>query len=123
MKIVYIAHPVGAVDPVNDFDAFKQVRNNLIHIRRIVRALNLAHQDIVPFAPYVVDCEAMSDWVPAERARGIKNNLALLQSGVVKELWLYGDRISPGMLAEITVADALGIPVVPMTEATKAAIA
>ncbi len=123
MKIVYIAHPVGAVDPVSNFDAFKQVHANITAIKRIIRELNLQHDDIVPFAPYVVDCMAMSDWIPEERARGIKNNIALLKSGVVKEIWLYGDRISPGMIQEINLADALGIPVIPMTEAIKLSIA
>jgi hypothetical protein len=122
MKIIYIAHPVGAIDPVNDFDAFQQVYNNLTAIKRIVRDINLNEPEIVPFAPYVVDCQAMKDYLPAERERGIKNNIALLKAGFVNEIRLYGDRISKGMLQEIHLADALGIPVTSMTPGTAAAI-
>lgn len=121
MRIIYIAHPVGALEPENDFDAFRQVYRNLLAIKRIVREINLTEPDVVPFAPYVVDCQAMRDYVPAERQRGIKNNIALLKAGFIGEVRLYGDRISPGMLEKINLADALGIPVTSMTAGTAAA--
>ena len=63
MKIVYIAHPIGG-----------DVENNLEKVRQIVRKLNLERQDIVPFAPYWLDCHALDDNNPQERERGIKND-------------------------------------------------
>jgi hypothetical protein len=93
MKIVYIAHPIGG-----------DVKNNLKKIIAIVRYLNLTEPEMVPFAPYFADCEALDDSNELERARGIKNCIAMMRSGVVDELWLYGDKISPGMGYEIAIA-------------------
>lgn len=101
MKVCYIAHPVGG-----------DVEGNLAKIRRIVREINLKHEDVVPFVPYYVDCVSMFDAIPEERARGFANNKTLLQSGMVHELWLYGDRISAGMEIEIGWAKEKGIKIV-----------
>jgi hypothetical protein len=101
MKIVYIAHPISG-----------DIHGNLEKIRLIVRKMNLEHSDIVPFAPYWVDCHALDDTVPEERARGIKNDTAFFQKGVIDEVWLFGDRISFGMQLEMDMAICMGIPVI-----------
>jgi hypothetical protein len=101
MKVVYIAHPVGG-----------DVEENLNKIKRIVRLLNLSDPEIVPFVPYFVDVCALNDSEPEERARGVKNNTALLKAGFVNEVWLYGGRISDGMQKEIDLAEDLNIPVI-----------
>lgn len=101
MKIIYIAHPIGG-----------DVTNNLERIKNIVRELNLTDCSIVPFAPYWVDCHALNDNNPDERARGIKNDIAFFEKGVIDEVWLYGGRISNGMQAEIELATRLNIPVI-----------
>lgn len=100
MTIAYIAHPIS-----NDIDA------NLADIRRIVRKINLEYPDVVAFVPYYVDIVSLDDTIPAERARGIANDIAILRSGCVDEMWLTGGRISPGMQAEKELAEELGIPV------------
>lgn len=112
MKICYIVHPIGG-----------DVLNNLERIRAIVRDINLTSSDVVPFAPYWLDCHALNDDVPAERARGFKNNKAILSSGIVDEMWVYGERISAGMWAEIEQAQEMNIPVVPKTEAVSRELA
>lgn len=104
MKIVYIAHPVGG-----------DVKNNIDKILKICREINLNESDRVPFVPYLSDLMSLDDNVPAERQRGIKNGVHILQSGLVEELRLYGDRISSGMQAEIDLVESLGIPVIAMT--------
>ncbi len=101
MKIVYIAHPIGG-----------NVKRNIKKVLKIVREINMSEPETLPFAPYVVDCQALDDNRQYERARGIKNNQHLLRSGIVKELWLYGSIISRGMLSEIDIAIELGIPVI-----------
>lgn len=101
MKIVYIAHPISG-----DIEA------NLADLRRIVRKINLKYPHIVPFVPYYADIVSLDDNVPAERERGIQNDIAVLRSGIVKELWLTGDKISKGMMAEKMLAEELGIPVI-----------
>lgn len=101
MKICYIAHPIGG-----------DVENNLADLRRIVRKINLEQPAVIPFVPYYADVVSLDDSIPAERARGVWNATAVLHSGVVKEVWLTGDRMSPGMAVEMTVAKELGIPVI-----------
>lgn len=101
MKICYIAHPISG-----------NITANLRDIRRIVRKINLEHPDIVPFVPYYCDIESLDDTIPAERERGIANDIAILRSGCVNELWLTGERISTGMQYEAELAKDLGILVV-----------
>lgn len=108
MKICYLAHPVGG-----------DVENNLALIRRIVREVNLEHPEVVPFVPYYSDVVSLCDAHPSERARGIKNNTHILKSGIVNELWLYGDKISAGMAGEIEIAKEMGIKIVPMSKEIK----
>lgn len=104
MKVVYIAHPVSG-----------DIKGNLEKIRKIVRQVNLFFPDIVPFAPYWLDCHALDDTIPEERARGIKNDIALFRKGFIDEVWLCGDRISAGMLAEKQLAEEMEIPVIDKT--------
>jgi hypothetical protein len=108
MKIAYIAHPIGG-----------DVKGNLRKIRSIARTINLTEPNVVPFAPYFLDCKCLDDNVPSERARGIKNDIELLNRGFIGEIRLYGDRISNGMAEEIKLAFRLGIPIVAMTDGTR----
>lgn len=108
MKIVYIAHPISG-----------DVKGNLKKIVKIVRSINLSMPDIVPLAPYYVDLLALDDNTKKERARGIQNDIAILKSGAIKEVWLYGNRISIGMGEEIKLARKLGIEVIGMTMETR----
>ncbi|MHB8362714.1 MAG: DUF7768 domain-containing protein [Patescibacteria group bacterium] len=107
MDIVYIAHPVGG-------DA-----KNLDKIKRIIRQINIEEPDVVPFAHYWVDCHALNDNIPAERARGIKNNKTFFERIDFDELRLYGNNISKGMLGEIVWAYLLDIPIKAMTSGTR----
>lgn len=107
MKIVYIAHPIGG-----------DVKMNVYRITQIVRKINLTMPDVVPFAPYVVDVLAMDDNKSEERDRGIRNDTAILKSGLVDELWVYGEKISAGMQNEMCLAHYLNIPIVLMDPAT-----
>lgn len=111
MKIVYIAHPIGPVNPIDSNDAKKQIANNLESVKQIVRYINMTMPDVVPCAPYWLDCHALDDTNPEERERGIKNDKALIRSGVFSELWLFGDRISNGMADEIAEFEKMGLKV------------
>lgn len=109
MIVAYIAHPISG-----------DIQGNLDKIRGIVRSVNLLEPDVVPFAHYWLDCHALDDNNPEERARGIKNDIVLMRRGFIDEVRLYGDKISSGMLAEVKLAQALGIPVRAMTPECKA---
>ena len=100
LKIAYIAHPISG-----------DVKGNIEKINAIVREINLNEPNTVPFVPYLSDLLALNDEIPEERERGIKNNIRLIQSGIVDEIRLYGDTVSKGMLAEINLAKSLNIRV------------
>jgi hypothetical protein len=100
MKIVYIAHPISG-----------DVQGNLFAITKIVHSINTSGDTVVPFVPYYADCLALNDKVPAERERGIRNDREFFERKVIDEVWLYGVTISPGMYAEVRLANAMGIPV------------
>lgn len=102
MKIVYIAHPIASPSP----------KENIDKILKIIRHINLTEPDVVPFAPYIPDCLCMDDHVPAERERGIKNDIALIKAGFITEARLYGPVISKGMQAEKELFESLGVPVI-----------
>lgn len=101
MKIVYIAHPISG-----------NINENLADLRRIVRKVNIEFSDIVPLVPYYADIVSLDDNIPEERSRGIKNDIAIVRSGIIQELWLTGDRISTGMDHEMRLAQSLGIKIV-----------
>lgn len=107
MKIVYVAHAIGA--PTKE-----GIENNLADLRRIVRKINLEYPDIVPFVPYYADIVSMDDNVPSERERGMKNDDTLLRSGIVNEMWATGHKMSNGMTGEMMICHTLGIPVIDM---------
>jgi hypothetical protein len=108
MRIAYIAHPISG-----------DVAGNLEAIKKIVREINLSEPDVVPFVPYFSDCVSMDDTVLEERERGIRNDVAILNSGVVDDVRLYGHKFSEGMRHEVELAERLGIPVVVMSEAVR----
>jgi hypothetical protein len=108
MKIAYIAHPVSG-----------DVSGNIEKILKIVREINLTMPDVVPFVPYMADLLIMDDNIAAERERGIGNDIAILRSGMVNELWVYGHKVSGGMRAEIELAFELNIPVLVMSPEIK----
>lgn len=99
-KIVYIAHPISG-----------NIEENLRDIIRIVRYINLNFRDVSPQVPYYVDILALNDNYPEERARGIENDTAMIETGVYDELWLTGDNISFGMRKEIELFKKLGKPI------------
>lgn len=106
-KIVYIAHPIGG-----------DVENNLQALKWIYQQLTIENE-VIPFIPYIATVESLSDHVASERAAGFDHNRAIFRSGIIDEVWLYGERISDGMQIEIEWAKWLNIPVVSKSEGTK----
>lgn len=108
MKLAYIAHPISG-----------DVDGNLERITEIVRHINLTLAHIVPLVPYYADCLAMDDSDERERSRGLANGRAVLRSGLVDYLWLYGPQISRGMRGEMEEAREAGIMILPMSRGTQ----
>lgn len=111
MDVIYIAHPIGA-DP----------EGNVKKVLEIVKQINELHDNVVPFAPYLPDVLALDDNNPKHRSRGIRNDHYLLRSGIITAVWLYGDRISKGMIDEIRIAIKRGIPIKAQTYETLMAL-
>ena len=107
MKIAYIAHPISG-----------DIKGNLEKIRQIVREINMKEPNILPFAPYWVDCHALDDTIQKERERGIKNDCEFFVRKSFDELWLYGNNISNGMIEEVKLAHKMNIPVIGKTFVT-----
>jgi hypothetical protein len=61
------------------------------------------------FAPHLLYPGLLYESVPRERQLALDMGLVMLSA--CDELWCYGDRISQGMMAEITEAKRLGIPI------------
>lgn len=99
MKYVYICHPLRG-----------DVEGNLERVKDIVR--KVCCEETVAFAPHLAFATVFNDENPAERKRGISTDLALLRSGKIDELWVYGERLSEGMKFEVDVCLEHNIPVV-----------
>ena len=97
---VYICHPIKG-----------DKKENLKNILKIVRIINLTMPEVVPLTNYFADCLALCDEIEEERQKGLYNDRKLLESGIVDELWVFGDKITEGMLSEIKTAQECGIPV------------
>jgi len=90
---------------------------NVNKIITIVREINLQYNNVVPMVCYLADIQALNDADPSERKRGIENNTAIIKSGIIDELWMFGEWWnSKGCLAEIELASSLSIPVVYKTQ-------
>ncbi len=99
VKTVYIAHPVGG-----------DVENNAKEILRICRAVHT--KETIPVAPYLVSIQYLDDSVHEDRELGIDANIEAFRRGFIDEVWLYGPKISAGMIKEIDLAISYNIPVI-----------
>ena len=94
--VVYIASPLSG-----------DVEQNLQFARQACRYA--ISQGVTPFAPRLLYTQMLDDSAPEERQLGIAMGNRMLKR--CDELWLCGDRISPGMTGEKELAERFGIPV------------
>ena len=95
-KLVYIASPLSG-----------DVERNLDFARQA--CLSAMAQGATPFAPHLLYPQMLDDNDPVQRELGMKMGEQML--ALCDELWLCGDRISPGMAGELELAEELGVPV------------
>lgn len=96
MKFVYICSPLKG-----------DIEGNIS--RAFVYCRFAAQQSVVPLAPHVMFAGFLDDAIQEERSYGMRMGLELLK--LCSEVWVFGKRISEGMLNEISMAAELGIPV------------
>lgn len=96
MKLVYICSPYAG-------DIENNVKFAKIACRYVVE------QGHAPVAVHLLYPLILNDAVPEERKIGIQMGLRVLSS--CEELWVCGDKISPGMEQEISEAKRMGMPI------------
>ncbi len=84
-----------------------EVKKNVSAARKYSRFA--VDRGYIPIAPHLLFPQFLNDKNPAERRLGLFMGQVLLTK--CAELWVFGDRISPGMEGEIARAGARGMPV------------
>lgn len=67
-------------------------------------------QGRVPYIAHLAVCGFLDDDIPSERDAGIMVDSAMITKAC-DELWVFGDKLSPGMKAEIALFRKLGRPI------------
>lgn len=96
MKLVYICSPLRG-------DVGRNIRKANGYCRFA------ATKSVVPIAPHAMFTGFLDDTIPEEREIGLAMGLELLKH--CSELWVFGNRMSEGMKAEIKVAEEMNIPI------------
>ena len=96
MKIIYVASPYAG-----------DIEKNTVFAKRACR--HVMEQGHAFFAPHLLYPSLLCESVARERQLALDMGLVMLSA--CDELWCYGDCISQGMMAEITEAERLGIPI------------
>jgi hypothetical protein len=91
VKIVFVAHPISG-----------DVKGNMKKVLKI--CAEIYKGNIIPVAPYLISLQYLNDEVIEDRKLGMDANHECFYCGYVDELWLFGDRISSGMVGEIKLA-------------------
>jgi hypothetical protein len=117
-KIVYIAHPIyGQIKRKLDTVKFiNTVNNNLSRVASICKKIH--NVDIIPLAPYLASLQYLDALNFHHMSLVIGVNEFFFKKRAMDEVWLYGQKVSPGMKQEIEWAHLYKIPVVPKTKAT-----
>ena len=95
-KYVYICSPLSG-----------DIRSNMAKARRYCEFA--FRQGVIPMAPHIYFPQFMNDDVPSEREVCVEEGTKWLE--VSDELWVFGERISPGMSAELGIAESRGMPI------------
>ena len=96
MKLVFICSPYrGNID------------GNTIRAQRYCRFAYT--QGAVPIAPHLHNPQFLDEDIAEERAAGIQLGIEILRRA--NEIWVFGNRLSEGMAAELRAAQQLKLPV------------
>jgi hypothetical protein len=106
MRVVYMAHPLGAPTP-------EGVTANIARAKRWYRWIAINFPNVAVMAPWVTTCEVLDDHNPAHRAHGMAMNKAIIPR--CAEFWMVGGRVSTGMNIEMIDAIACSLRVFDLT--------
>ncbi len=82
-----------------------EVENNIVNARRYCAFA--VENGYIPYAPHLFFPQFLQDTVPEQRELGMFMGKVFLDG--CKELWVFGDHISPGMQEEVDRAKERGI--------------
>lgn len=91
MRIIYLAHPLGAPTP-------EGVEANKARARRWIRWIYDHFKDVAVIADWLITVDVLDDFNPEHRAHGMKMNKAIIPR--CSEFWMVGGRVSNGMRDE-----------------------
>ncbi|NLK53201.1 MAG: DUF4406 domain-containing protein [Syntrophomonadaceae bacterium] len=103
LKAVRVYHPIVYICSPFAGD----IKRNIERARGYCRLA--VSQGYIPLAPHLHYPQFMDDGDPAQRKLGLWFALILLAK--CDELWVFSERISSGMSAEITKAERRGMPI------------
>lgn len=106
VKTVFVAHPISG-----------DVKGNMKKVLKLCAEIHT--RNIIPIVPYLISLQYLNDEVVEDRELGMAANHECFYRGYVDELWLFGNRISKGMIEEIKLAREMGIPVIAKTRGTR----
>lgn len=105
MRVIYLAHPVGAATP-------EGVTANLARAKRWYRWI-AKNFNVSVVADWITGCEVFDDANQADRDHGLDMDIAAIER--CDELWLVGGRISQGMGTERDAAEDFHLRIVDLT--------
>lgn len=106
MKIIYLAHPLGA--PTSE-----GVEANKARARRWIRWIYDHFPNVAVVADWLITVDVLDDFNPEHRAHGMKMNKAIIP--VCSEFWMVGGRVSNGMSDESITAIASDRRIIDLT--------
>ena len=96
MKLIFICSPYNG--------------NTKLNVARAERYCRFAYtQGAVPIAPHLHNPRFLDDSIPEERQAGIQLGIEILRRA--NEIWVFGNRLTEGMEAELRAAQQMKIPV------------
>ncbi len=103
MKTIYVCSPLAG-----------QIENNIRRAREFSKFV--INEGGMPIAPHTIFTQLLDDLIPEERKLGMEMGIEMLKKS--DEIWVFGDRISTGMAAEIKLAQEMKMPIYRVDERT-----
>lgn len=109
-RVVYICSPCHPLSAGEAGEA--ELGENLLRAEAYSYAAVISHA--VPIAPHLLFTRFLDEFNPSHRNNGLELAQEVLKR--CDELWVFGDRISEGMKAEIEAAEKARMPIIRISQ-------
>jgi len=106
-KRIYIASPIRPVSEAGTKEYDEELKENIDNVKEYCKMVTAAGN--TPLSSILLCKEFLNEDDPEDRDKGMQIGLDLVS--VSDEVWVFSNRITEGMAAEIRLATELGIPV------------